>query len=110
MNHSLIYDFEELQPEIDGIRLEVLFNGTATLESDGDGFYVRSIAIDATTASPFEKTLLGRKTRKPTYLVVNQASIHECPLKGALYTMLSKALYADEAAREAWAAEIAEAA
>lgn len=105
-NHSISYDFEELQPEIDGVRLEVYFNGTAELENDGDGFFVRSIAIDATTSSPFAKTYLARKARKPTYLIVNQASLHECPLKGALYSMLSKAIYASDAAQEAWVSEL----
>lgn len=104
-NHSISFDFEELQPEIEGVRLEVYFNGTAELENDGDGFFVRSIAIDATAASPFERSIIGRRVRKPTYLLLDQASILDNPEKGALFSMLSRAIYASEAAQEAWASE-----
>ena len=103
-SHSIEYDFE-LQPVIGGVRLDSYFYGTAELANDGEyGFFVKAIWLDGTMPSPFAKGL-GRRERKPATVKLDQASPLNSAIEGHLFLLLRDALYEDEAAQEAWAAE-----
>lgn len=107
---SCEYEFDELEIELDGVRVGS-FRGIAELADNGDGqFYVRAITLDGEKVVKVRRPLGNLKTiRTPGHVRLQRA-----PYDGAgtlsqhLYKAIEASLYADTGAAEFFAAEVAE--
>lgn len=111
--HTKEYAFEELQPVVGGARLEVYYSGTAVLENDPrHGFIVQSISLPATVIDKLAHPLsyFGRPKRKDVFLILERPAKGDQSGEAWLFRWLEDAIYQDDGANKAWAAELAEAA
>ncbi|TDR27766.1 hypothetical protein [Aquamicrobium defluvii] len=110
--HSIEFEFKELQPSIGGVRLDIYISGVAELAADpGYQFYVKSIRLDGTTPDKFARpTLFGGRPRKAAITIINKPAKGDTSLEAQIFRWLESAIYDDELALRAWASEFEEAA
>lgn len=107
-SHSIQHSFEELEVEEDGFSFGC-FSGTAELASNGDGdFYVKHIILDV--VKRVQRVPGGVKWPVQTSMNLPRISNETRTFKAHLFRKIETALYANDAAKEAWASEILEAA
>lgn len=111
--HAVTYDFEELQPVIGGVRMDIYITGTAELAHDPSygTFYVKSITLPGSVKDMMARpSLFGGRPRKPVPFTMLRRADHDSSLEAHLFRLIEAAIYEDEKAIEAWNAEKAAAA
>lgn len=106
--HSITYRFEDVRPTIGGARLEHGFYGIAELVCDpGYTFYVRSIALNATSPDKSApSSLFGGRPRKKVMSVLTRPRDDDKSAEAVLFRLIESAIYEDSDAAEVWQSEV----
>lgn len=108
--HSIEYDFEELQPVIGGVRLDTYISGRAELASDPSyTFYVKSITLDGSVPDMAKRaSMYFGRPRKPAKTTLYRRAADDMSAEAHLFRLIEAAIYEDAHAIAAWQAEVEE--